>query len=87
MVLKAPRNQGGIYQNRNEHQRYRDQYLDIPMAPCRLLPNSDILLMLKVKPVDNEHLPEWALKVSGGQVGLLDGELYAYDYAGGVPQP
>lgn len=88
LVLKVPRHDGAISQNENEYQRYQEQYLEFPMAPCRLIRDSGSLLMQRVKPVAlDANIPEWASKVDGGQVGRLNGKLVAFDYADRVPQP
>lgn len=88
LVLKVPRHKGAIDQNETEFRRYQNQNLDFPMAPCRLIRDSKSLFMQKVNPVNikNTGLPEWALEVDGGQVGQLNGKLFAFDYAGSVPK-
>lgn len=84
LVLKAPRHEDGVRQNQVEAERHQE--LDLPTAPCRLLPESETLLMSKVHPVTfGETLPNWASKVDGLQVGWLDGKLLAFDYADQIP--
>ena len=86
VVIKVPRGNLGITDNRTEALAYR-KWKSHPtekgliLAPCRLLPN-DCLMMVTV---DLEHewngAPPWVYRIEGAQAGLYKGHWVAYDYA------
>jgi hypothetical protein len=84
-VLKAPLHKRGIQENKKEHRRHRE--LDLPTAPCRI-EAKNLLLMRRVDPIDPTvaKLERWMGGFDGGQVGRLDGEIVAFDYASAIPQ-
>lgn len=86
VVVKVPRNVDGEIDNMVEArawQKYKSKPTDdnIPLAPCRLLPNG-CLMMVSIDLVSLAYSrPDWVSKIEGWQVGKYRGRLVAYDYA------
>ncbi len=86
IVIKIPLKHDGLIDNRVEAAAW-NKYKNNPtseglfLAPCRLLAN-DCLMMVVVSllPYDYQR-PEWIEKIDSLQVGLHRGRLVAYDYA------
>lgn len=82
-VIKFPIHKDGAQANWNEARRwrYRKSY-DKKFARCKLIPNTDILVMEYVKPRKiGDPVPRWAYGVDCLQVGYnCNGNLVAYDY-------
>jgi hypothetical protein len=82
-VIKLPLHEDGAQANWNEAQRWKHRRsYDKKFARCKLIPNTDILVMEYVRPRKvGEHIPRWVYGIDCLQVGYKSsGELVAYDY-------
>ena len=86
IVIKIPHNTDGIVDNRVEAtawRKYKNRKTDNGyfLAPCRLLANGCLLMMM----VDTEWEPtkedNWIYSIDGAQAGRYHGRTVAYDYA------
>jgi hypothetical protein len=87
VVIKVPKNDHGVSDNRTEAYAYRkfkanETERGLYLAPCRLLSN-DCLMMVRVQ-IDDEtfkYAPQWVSYIEGSQAGVYKGRWVAYDYA------
>lgn len=90
VVIKIPRNYGGIDDNAIEARAWRYYRSNptergIKLAPCRLLSNGCLMMVAVNTNVSNNDLPVWSDYLDGSQVGYHHKEVVAYDYALDVP--
>lgn len=85
IVIKVPRHWDGFDDNIGEAyawRKYRNNPKEedgIVFAPCRLLPNGCLMMvMVDVEP-DYQALPKWASMLDGSQAGYYKGRVVAYD--------
>jgi hypothetical protein len=82
-VVKDPSNDAGCDDNYSEAYRWKRRSKWYPLARCKMVPNSPLLIMEYVKTdfVWSKEMPDWIDFVDCRQVGYtLDGKLVAYDY-------
>ncbi len=93
VVIKIPKNQDGIIDNRVEAAAWKKYHKKpttrkLRLAPCRLLPNG-CLMMVKVKVKSGgKDFPKWLSEVQcdGRQGGLYKRRYVLYDYACDMPE-
>ncbi len=97
VVIKVPQCTDGMLDNRTEAKAYKT-YKNGPtstgiyLAPCRLLPNGSLMMVLVDKETaDDEgnfpdYFPEWIEQIDGCQVGLYKRRVVAFDYALDLPE-
>lgn len=84
IVIKVPRHWDGFDDNIGEAyawRKYRNQPSKegIVFAPCRLLPNGCLMMVLVDVEPDYQALPRWASMLDGAQAGYYKGRVVAYD--------
>ena len=84
VVVKVPRHWDGFDDNIGEAYAWR-KYRNEPkaedgivFAPSRLLSNG-CLMMVLVKPMSYDDLPDWGRYLDGSQAGEYKGRIVAYD--------
>lgn len=89
-LIKIPKNHEGTEDNKREARAYKNSwnkpYLTgyqsgMKLAPCRLLPNGCLLMVVVDIKVNYDDLPKWARYIDSAQVGMYKNNLVAYDYA------
>ena len=85
IVVKVPRHWDGFDDNIGEAyawRKYRNNPKEedgIVFAPCRLLPNGCLMMVLVDVEPDYQSLPQWASHLDGSQAGYYKGRVVAYD--------
>jgi len=86
VVIKVPYNTDGMIDNKVEAKAYR-HYRNNPtsrqlyLAPCRMLANGCLMMVVVDTSIDVDSSPAWTHRVDRTQVGMYKSRYVAYDYA------
>jgi hypothetical protein len=93
VVIKVPINGDGILDNKTEAAAWH-KYKSRPtskgyfLAPCRMLPNSCLMMVLVESCNYSSSVPEtsWAERIEGHQIGMYRDKVVAFDFALNIPE-